>query len=341
MQQTHPHNTINRVQTQHILSQPVRVKSTPPARKIALRLNRINNILTLAILDSETNHRHTLALISNRLAVNLKHLRLRVEMIDQNPLQLLLMRGDLLPRRFLQVRTNVGDRSRELVVRRCHSKLVLQAIRRFEEVAQRAQGFLRGARSVQRGDVRAVQLVPRERVEIDAQVLHIDGAVGGIRHGVDAEQGAGDAVHGGGDGLDIADGAEDVGSVGASDEFRLLAQQALERFGIEVRVLLVIGGAFPPDQFGAAPFGQLDPAGDVGFVVELGDDDFGVGGDVVVQAETEVAEELGCRRAQDDFGGGGVDVFGYSGGACFEETGGFAGDFVGGAELDVVGGEVV
>ena len=109
-----------------------------------------------------------------------------------------------------------------------------------------------------------------------------------------------------------------------------------------MRVLLVIvGRAFPPDEFGAAPFGQLDPAGDVGFVVELGDDDFGVGGDVVVHAETEVAEELGCRRAQDDFGGGGVDVFGYSGGACFEETGGFAGDFVGGAELDVVGGEVV
>jgi hypothetical protein len=62
---------------------------------------------------------------------------------------------------------------------------------------------------------------------------------------------------------------------------------------------------------------------------------------VVVEAQAEVAEELGCRRAQDDFGGRGVDVFGYGGGACFEETGGFAGDFVRSAELDVVGGEVV
>jgi hypothetical protein len=77
--------------------------------------------------------------------------------------------------------------------------------------------------------------------------------------------------------------------VGASDEFRLVAQQALERFSVEVRVLLV-GRSFPPDEFGAAPFGQLDPAGDVGFVVELGDDDFGVGGDVVVKAQAEVAE---------------------------------------------------
>ena len=76
-------------------------------------------------------------------------------------------------------------------------------------------------------------------------------------------------------------------------------------------------------------------------MVELADDDFGARRDVVVETQAEVAEELGCRWAKDDFRGGGVDVFGYGGGACFEETGGFAGDFVGGAELDVVGGEVV
>jgi len=106
-----------------------------------------------------------------------------------------------------------------------------------------------------------------------------------------------------------------------------------------VRVLFV--GRVPPDEFGAAPFGQLDPAGDVGFVVELGDDDLGVWGDVVVEAEAEVAEELGCRRAQDDFFGGGIDVFGHGGGAFCEDASGFAGDFVGSAELDVVGREVV
>jgi len=31
--------------------------------------------------------------------------------------------------------------------------------------------------------------------------------------------------------------------------------------------------SFPPDDLAAAPFGELDPGGDVGFVVELADYD--------------------------------------------------------------------
>jgi len=38
-------------------------------------------------------------------------------------------------------------------------------------------------------------------------------------------------------------------------------------------------------------------------VVELADDDFGIGRDVVVEAEAQVAEELGRGRAEDDFVG--------------------------------------
>lgn len=129
--------------------------------------------------------------------------------------------------------------------------------------------------------MRAVQLVPGEGVEVDAEVLDVDGAVRSVGYGVDAEEGAGDGVHGGGDGFDVADRAEDVGSVGASNQFSFVAQQALESLSVEVRVLLV--RRVPPDEFGAAPFGQLDPAGDVGFVVELADDDFGVRRDVVVE----------------------------------------------------------
>lgn len=169
--------------------------------------------------------------------------------------------------------------------------------------------------------------------------MDVDGAMRSVGYGVDAEESARDGVHGGGEGFDVADRAEDVGSVGASHQFRFVAQQVLESLSVEVRVLHV--GRVPPDDFGAAPFGQLDPAGDVGFVVELADDNFGIWRDVVVETQAEVAEELGCRRAQDDFFRGGVDVFGYSGGAFGEYASGFAGDFVGGAELDVVGGEVV
>ena len=43
--------------------------------------------------------------------------------------------------------------------------------------------------------------------------------------------------------------------------------------------------------------GELDPGGDVGFVVEGGDYDFGAGGED--DGGGEVAEELGCGGAKD------------------------------------------
>lgn len=209
----------------------------------------------------------------------------------------------------------------------------------MEIVSQRPQALLRRRRRIQRRDVRAVDFVPAEGVEVHAPVVHVYRAVRSVRHGVDAEQRAGDFVHSRCEGLDIVDGAEDVARLGASEELGLRREKFAEDGGLDVRVLLVDG--FVPFQ-GCAPVGgELHPGRDVGFMVEFRDDDFAVRGDVVVERLGEVAEELGCRGAEDDFGGGGVDVFCHGLAAMVEEFGGFLGNRVAGAELDVVGGEVL
>lgn len=52
------------------------------------------------------------------------------------------------------------------------------------------------------------------------------------------------------------------------------------------------GGGRPPPDCVVVQFGEAYPRGDIGFVVEGGDDDFGAGGEV--ENEGEVGEELGC-----------------------------------------------
>lgn len=56
-------------------------------------------------------------------------------------------------------------------------------------------------------------------------------------------------------------------------------------------------------------------------MVEEGDDDLGVWGDVVVQGNGQIAEELGGRRAEDNTVWCSLDIFGYRFGAFFEEAG--------------------
>lgn len=88
-------------------------------------------------------------------------------------------------------------------------------------MSQCAQTLLRGLRGVQTRDVGAVDFVPGEGVEIYAPVADVDGAVGGVGDGVDAEEGAGDFVNDSGEGFDVVDRAQDVACVGAGEEFGL------------------------------------------------------------------------------------------------------------------------
>lgn len=52
------------------------------------------------------------------------------------------------------------------------------------------------------------------------------------------------------------------------------------------------GDSRPPSDCVIMQFGEAYPWGDVGFVVEGGDDDFGAGGEV--ENKGKVGEELGC-----------------------------------------------
>lgn len=162
-----------------------------------------------------------------------------------------------------------------LVIAACQSKLLLHILALLKVVTQALKLLLRRLAGIQHRDMRAEQFVPREAVEIDAERLHVDGPVRRISDRIDAQQRARDLVHGLSNRRDVGDAAEDVGGVCACHQTSLVGQQLLEVGGEE----LGIGGAvagLPPDDFEGAPFGDLDPGGDVGFVVESGDDEFGV-----------------------------------------------------------------
>lgn len=73
-------------------------------------------------------------------------------------------------------------------------------------------------------------------------------------------------------------------------QFRLLAQQGSQILGRELQ----IGGRGPPFEGQVSDFCEADPGGDVGFVVDRGDYDFGVGGEGEGEGLSEVGEELGC-----------------------------------------------
>ena len=142
--------------------------------------------------------------------------------------------------------------------------------------------------------MRAVQLVPAEAVDVRSQQADVDGAVRGVGYGIHTQEGAAVLVDDLGQRANISDRTEDVGSVGCGYEFCFGGQQGEEGGGCEFRV--GFGGVvftLPPDDFGPAPFDELDPGGDVGFVVELADYDLVAGAQVVVQGQAEIAEELG------------------------------------------------
>ena len=81
-----------------------------------------------------------------------------------------------------------------------------------------------------------------------------------------------------GDLLDIVNRPEDVAGVSTCDEPRSFTQQALQTLDVEFRIgvrLTVLGlsTAAPPFDRESSSFGQLYPGRDVGFVIELRQDE--------------------------------------------------------------------
>lgn len=92
-----------------------------------------------------------------------------------------------------------------------------------------------------------------------------------VGYGVDAELGAGDGVDHLGNGFNVMDGAEDVAGMGAGHEPGPVREQLFEVFWVQFWVLAVLGD--PPFQSQVVAFGETYPGGDIGFMVDPGDDE--------------------------------------------------------------------
>jgi hypothetical protein len=117
-------------------------------------------------------------------------------------------------------------------------------------------------------------LVPGQGVQVDAEVLDVDSVVRRIANAVDADQDVGVVVvDGGGDGLDIVDGAENVACVGASHQTGFVREEGSEVRGQEFGVGSGAGGVLvglPPLEDEFLALGEVHPWCDVRLMVEEG-----------------------------------------------------------------------
>ena len=90
-------------------------------------------------------------------------------------------------------------------------------------------------------------------------------------------------------GPDIMNRPQHITRVRARHQRRLFAKQGTQVFG---RQDWGFARRRPPFYSVVLEFGEADPGGNVGFVVDGGEDDVGVRGEV--EDEGEVGEELGC-----------------------------------------------
>ena len=85
--------------------------------------------------------------------------------------------------------------------------------------------------------------------------------------------------------------------MGAGHELCAFRKEGLEIVGREHRIGCLwfgCGAASPPFDLKAFAGGETDPGAEVGFVVDLGEDDLVAYGEVVPETGGEVLEELSC-----------------------------------------------
>ena len=190
-------------------------------------------------------------------------------------------------------------------------------------MAKGCQMLLRSGRAVKNSDVRAVDLgidqtsdrlpvavgtlsiwqsttdlVPRERVKVNPQFLHIDLPVRRQRHPINTQHRPWHPVHLLCNPLDIMYCPQDIARMRTRHQFRLLAQQRSQVLRCKLNVTH-FGGRCPPFYGKVKDFGKTDPGSNVGFVVDRGEHQFGVGRERKSQGLGEVGEELGRRRPDD------------------------------------------
>jgi hypothetical protein len=95
--------------------------------------------------------------------------------------------------------------------------------------------------------------------------------------------------------LDILNRTQQITSMGAGHELRPGRYEVLEVHRLELRVSLALG--LPPFENELLALCERDPGGEVGFVVDAGDDELVSGGEV--EGLGEVAQELRGGGAED------------------------------------------
>ena len=158
----------------------------------------------------------------------------------------------------------MGHGLAELVAGGREAELVGEGDGRVEEVAERLHVRLGAPARVEHGDVWPVCLVPRKGVKVDTQGLDVDRPVWSIGDAINANEGA-DPVGHRGNGFDVCYGPEDVACVRARNQPRLGREELFQVLGQQFRIRP--RGRLPPLQSQALPFGQVDPRGYVGLVV--------------------------------------------------------------------------
>lgn len=100
------------------------------------------------------------------------------------------------------------------------------------------------------------------------------------------------------DGPNVMDRAQDIARMRARHQFRLFTQQRSQALRREPQVPGLRGGR-PPFECEVADFGETEPGGYVGFVVDGRADDLGIYREGEGEGLGEVCEELG-RGGTDD-----------------------------------------
>ena len=128
------------------------------------------------------------------------------------------------------------------------------------------------------------------------------------------------------------DGADCVRGIADGDEFCAVVDFAGKVGEIERAIFLV--NFCPAD--GHTFFFEREPGGDVGIVIEAGDEDFVAGAEVASNGAGHGVSERGHVGAEDDFVGGAVEEVGHGGAGFGEHSVGVAAGGVGSAGVGVV-----
>ena len=142
-------------------------------------------------------------------------------------------------------------------------------------------------------------LIPTKRIEIHPQLPHIQPPMRRQRHTIHTQQRPAHLMHLRRYRAHIMDRAQHITRVRTRHEDRFGRHQGPQVLGREAQIRGGGGGGGPPFQNQILGGAHAHPGGDVGFVVEGREDDFGTWGER--EGEGEVGEELGC---------GGTDYWG-------------------------------